>query len=325
MAGSLTGLSVRHQRVSPDLTLEILVIALILWAKKWNEVYMQSANIIEVTEANFQQVMVEESMQRLVLLDFWADWCAPCKALTPVLEKLANEYNGQVLLAKINADEQQAITAQFGIRSLPTVAIVKNGQPVDAFQGAEPESAIRERLSKHLPAPWEAPVREAQAFMEAGQYDEALVLLRDAYTQSGDLFEIGLLMADCYLHMKRAKEAAALLEGASMEQQLHPHYKELMSRVELALEAAESPELRELQAKFANDPDNLELKLELAVQYYQAERYEDALQTILEILQVDKNYQEGGARKTMLDILNGLGKGDPLAAKYQRKLFTLLY
>jgi putative thioredoxin len=286
---------------------------------------MQSPNIVEVTEANFQQVMVEESAQRLVLLDFWADWCAPCKALTPILEKLADEYNGQVLLAKINADEQQNITAQFGIRSLPTVAIVKNGQPIDAFQGAEPESAIRERLDKHLPAPWEAAVHEAQALSSEGQFDEALVLLRDAYAQSGEMFEIGLLMADCYLHVNRANDAKSILDNATMEQQLNPLFKELLSKVELALEAADSPELRELQAKLEQDPENLDLKLELAIQYSQADRSEDALQLILEVLQKDKNYHDGGARKTMLDIINGLGKGDPLAAKYQRKLFTLMY
>lgn len=284
-----------------------------------------SVNIVDVTEANFQQVMIEESSQRLVLLDFWADWCAPCKALTPVLEKLAHEFNGQILLAKINADEQQNIVAQFGIRSLPTVAIVKNGQPIDAFQGAEPESAIRERLQQHLPAPWEAGVREAQALVAEQKFDEALVLLREAYTVSGELYEIGLMMADCYLHLKRVNEAQALLQGATMEQQLHPQYKELMSRLELMLEAADTPAILELQAKLADEPDNLELKYELSIQLSQAERIEESLQTILEVLQRDKNYKEGAARKTMLDIISSLGKGDPLAAKYQRKLFTLLY
>lgn len=286
---------------------------------------MQSPNIIDVTEANFQQVMVEESSQRLVLLDFWADWCAPCKALTPVLEKLADEFNGQVLLAKINADEQQAIVGQFGIRSLPTVAIVKNGQPIDAFQGAEPESAIRERLLQHLPPPWEATVAKAQALAQTGDFKEALSLLRDAYAESNESFEIGLLVADCLLHLKRGKDALAILETASMEEQLHPSYKELMSRVELMLEAAESPEIRELQAKLASNPDDLELKYELSVQFSQSDRVEEALALILEVLRVDKNFHDGAARKTMIDMLNGLGKGDPLAAKYQRKLFTLMY
>jgi putative thioredoxin len=282
-------------------------------------------NIVDVTEENFQQVMIEESQQRLVLLDFWADWCAPCKALTPILEKLTAEFNGQVLLAKINADEQQNIVAQFGVRSLPTVAIVKNGQPIDAFQGAEPESVIREKLLQHLPPPWEAAVAEAQAHAAEGRFDEALELLRSAYADSQEAFEIGLMMADCYLHLKRAKDAEAILENASLEDQLHPQYKELMSRLELMLEAAETPEIKELQAQLESDPDNLELQFELAVQFSQAERVEEALQTILGVLQKDKNFKDGAARKTMIDILSSLGKGDPLAAQYQRKLFTLMY
>lgn len=286
---------------------------------------MDSVNIVDVTEANFQQVMVEESAQRLVLLDFWAEWCAPCKALGPILEKLAHEYGGQILLAKINADEQQAITAQFGIRSLPTVAIVKNGQPIDAFQGAEPESAIRERLQKHLPAPWEGAIAEARELAQQEKFDEALPLLREAWMQSEQQFEIGLLLADCLLHLKRANDAAAILEGASMEQQLDPNYKELISRLQLMQEAADSPEIRELQSKLAADPENMTLKMELAVQLQQADRAEEALDLMLSVLQKDKNFADGTARKTMLDMLNGLGKGDPLAAKYQRKLFTLLY
>ena len=286
---------------------------------------MNAVNVIDVTEANFQQIMVEESAQRLVILDFWAEWCAPCKALGPILEKLAQEYGGQFLLAKINADEQQAITSQFGIRSLPTVAFVKNGQPIDAFQGAEPESAIRERLQQHLPAPWEGLIDEARQLASNGQVAEALPLLREAYVQSGEQFEVGLILADCLLQLKRATDANELLKGATLEQQLNPQYKELMSRLELMLEAADSPEILELQSQLAEDPDNGDLKMELAVQLQQADRAEEALELMLSILQKDKNYAEGAARKTMLDMISGLGKGDPLAARYQRKLFTLLY
>lgn len=284
-----------------------------------------SVNIIDVTEENFQQVMVEESQKRLVLLDFWADWCAPCKALGPVLEKLAEEYAGQVLLAKINADEQQNITAQFGIRSLPTVAIVKDGQPIDAFMGVEPESVIREKLALHLPPPWEAAVIDAQALMASGNYDDALSLLREAHTLSGEDYDIGLLVAECYLNLKRLREAEALLSSANMEQQLNPLYKTLQSRLELMLEASETPAILELQKQLIESPDDLELKTELGVQFSQCDRVAEALQILLEVLQRDLHYKDGGTRKIFLDVLSGLGKGDPLAVKYQRKLFTLLY
>ena len=288
---------------------------------------MQQAavNIVDVNEANFQQVMFEESAQRMVLLDFWAHGCTSCKALTPVLEKIASELGGQVLLAKINADEQPNIVAQFGVRNFPTIAVVKNGQPVDALQGAQPEGVVREFLQKHLPEIWEAGVQQAQTLIEAGEYEQALTHLHEAYKLSGDMFEIGLIMANCYLHLKRAKEAQALLEKPTMEQQLLPQYKELMSRLELMLEAADTPAILDLQTQLAATPDNLELKYELAIQFSQVERVEEALQAMLELLQKDRGFKDGAARKTMLDILNGLGKGDPLAARYQRKLFSLMY
>lgn len=282
-------------------------------------------NVIDVNEQNFHQVMVEESAKRLVVLDFWAEWCAPCKALGPILEKLAEEYDGQILLAKINADEQQMITAQFGIRSLPTVAFVKDGQPVDGFQGAEPESAVRERLAQHLPPPWATLLDQAAELMAQGQFDEALGYYRQAYVDSEEMFEIALMLADCYLQMSRANEAEEILSKATMEQQLEPQYKELIARLELMKEAADTPEVRELQQKLAQDPENQELKFELAIQLHQASRMEEALQTMLSVLQKDKGFKEGAAKKMMLDMLSSLGKGDPLAAQYQRKLFTLMY
>ena len=112
-----------------------------------------SAHIVEIDESNAQQLLIDESMTRPVVVDFWADWCGPCKQLMPILEKLADEYQGAFLLAKVNADEQQMLAQQLGVRSLPTVMVIKEGQPIDGFSGAQPESAVREMLDKHLPSP----------------------------------------------------------------------------------------------------------------------------------------------------------------------------
>src|SRR5690606_23449923 len=124
-------------------------------------------HIVDITLENAQQLLIDESFNRPVLVDFWADWCAPCKALMPILEKLANEYQGAFLLAKVNADEQNMISGQFGVRSLPTVILIKDGQPIDGFAGAKSEVEVRELLQKYLPKAWEATLQEAEALISA--------------------------------------------------------------------------------------------------------------------------------------------------------------
>lgn len=284
-----------------------------------------AANVITVTEQNFHQVMVEESQKRLVVMDFWADWCAPCKALMPILEKLAGEYPDQLLLAKVNADEQQNIVAQFGVRSLPTVAFIQNGQPVDAFMGAEPESAIRERLEKYLPKPWDDLMERAVALKAEGDLDGALPLMREAYNLSQEDTQIAFQLADLYIGLNRAPDAEAILDKMTMTQQTEPQYKELRSRLTLVSQASETPEIQQLQTRLQQEPDNLEVAYELAVQYSQVNRYEEALETLVGVLRRDKHFRDGEAKTTFLDIINSLGKGDPVAAKFQRQLFTLLY
>lgn len=283
-----------------------------------------SLHAVEITLENARQYLIDESMTRPVVVDFWADWCAPCKALLPVLEKLANEYAGAFLLAKVNADQLPDITAQFGVRSLPTVVVMKDGQPVDAFQGAQPESAVRQLLDKHLPSPWDAQLDQAQEKMAAGEWAAALPLLREAADSAGQRADILLALAHTYLQLDRLEEAEQTLSGVQFKDQ-DAMYHQLMAQLELKREAARTPEIQALEARLNDDPDNLELAYELAVQFSQHNHHRDALRLLLTVLERDRNFREGGARKAYLDILATLGKGDPLAVEYQRKIYNLLY
>src|SRR5690606_21585864 len=139
--------------------------------------------IVDITMENAQSQLIEESFTRPIVVDFWADWCAPCKSLMPVLEKIATEYLGAFLLAKVNADTQNAIAGQFGVRSLPTVMLIKDGQPVDGFVGAKSEAEVREFLAKYLPKPWEAALQQAQELIAAQDIQGALPLLRQVYEE----------------------------------------------------------------------------------------------------------------------------------------------
>lgn len=281
-------------------------------------------HVIDVTEQNAQQVLLDESSRRLVLVDFWADWCAPCKALMPVLEKLANEYAGKFLLAKVNADQQQMIAGQFGVRSLPTVILMKDGQPVDAFQGVQPEQAIRELLDTHLPKPWDAMLAAAQTHLAAGAFNEALPLLRQAYEASTQRTDIALALAHTWLQLQRTDEAEAILKAVPIQDR-DAHYEQLMAQLELRRQAGKAPEIEVLEQRLKNDPDNHALACQLAVQLSEHGHHKDALENLLAVLRADLNFQDGGAKKIFLDVLAALGKGDPMAVQFQRKFFTLLH
>ncbi len=280
--------------------------------------------IVNVDETNAQQVLIEESTRRPVVVDFWAQWCEPCKTLMPLLEKLADEYQGDFLLARVNADEQQMIAQQLGVRNLPTVMVIKDGQPVDGFTGAQPEVQIREMLDKYLPKPWDGMLAQALELIAAGTPAEALPLLREAYEDSGHRHDITLAYCGVLIETNRHDEAEQVLNGVRMADQDGP-WEQLKSQLHIKREAASSPEIDDLKARLSADGDNLELRHALAVQYSSEGVHREALENLYAILVVDRDYADGGTRRTLLDTIATLGKGDPLAAEYQRKLFGLMY
>lgn len=280
--------------------------------------------IVNVDEGSAQALLIDESFKRPVVVDFWADWCGPCKQLMPVLEKLANEYAGAFLLAKVNADEQQMLSSQLGVRSLPTVMIIKDGQPIDGFAGAQPESAVREVLEKHLPSPFAAKLEEAQALIEADDAAAAVALLRPLWEESGRQADITYLLATALVESNRCDDAEEVLDTIKMVDQ-DALYEQLKAQIELKREAARSPEVEALEAELAKDESNHEARVKLAVQLSQVGQYRDALEHLLVVLQADRDFGNGEAKRLYLDAIATIGKGDPLAAEYQRKLFSLLY
>ena len=281
-------------------------------------------NVVDIDQSNVQQYMIDESFNRPVVVDIWADWCAPCKQLMPLLEKLADEYAGAFLLAKINADEQQGISQQLGVRSLPTVMVFKDGQPVDGFAGAQPETAVREMLQKHLPSPWDAKIAEATALLDQGDTSGALALLRAAWEESNKLLDITLAYAGALVEGKRLDEAEEVLNEVRLVDRDAQH-EQLMAQIELKREAGKSPEIEALESELASDESNHSVRVKLAVQLTAGAHYRDALEHLLVILRADRDWSNGEAKRLYLDTIAAIGKGDPLAAEYQRKLFSIMY
>ena len=281
-------------------------------------------NVVDIDQNNAQQYLIDESFNRPVVVDFWADWCAPCKQLMPLLEKLAEEYAGAFLLAKINADEQQGISQQLGVRSLPTVMVFKDGQPVDGFSGAQPETAVREMLQKHLPSPWDAKIAEATELLDRGDTSGALALLRAAWEESNKLLDITLAYAGALVEANRLDEAEEVLNEVRLVDRDALH-EQLMAQIELKREAGKSPEIEALESELASDESNHSVRVKLAVQLTTGAHYRDALEHLLVVLRADRDWSNGEAKRLYLDTIASIGKGDPLAAEYQRKLFSILY
>ena len=280
--------------------------------------------IVNIDESNAAQLLIDESHKRPVVVDFWADWCEPCKTLMPLLEKIATEYDGAFLLAKVNADEQQGIAQQFGVRSLPTVMVIQGGQPVDGFAGAQPENQVRQMLEKYLPKPWDGLLQLAQEAMADGDFAGALSPLRRAWEDSDHRLDITLTYAHALIESLRLDEAETVLATVRLVDQ-DATYEQLRAQLEIKREAAKSPEIDALLQRLAADPDDLDVRHQLAVQYTNTGQFKEALDSLIGILQVDLAHGDGATKKLLLDTIASLGKGDPLVVEYQRKLYSLLY
>lgn len=278
--------------------------------------------IVDVTLENAQQVLIDQSHQTLVVIDFWADWCEPCKQLMPVLEKLAHDYQGKFVLAKVNCDEQQQLAMQFGVRSLPTIAFMKDGQPVDGFAGVQPESEIKALLEKYLPSAEDDSFEQALQLAQTGDWSSALPLFEQAYLGQPENIQFKFAFINACLENGLIDRAEKLLMEIRMADQ-DSDYQQLLAKLDLAKQALDSPEIRALQEQLDQQPDDLDLKVKLAVALHQVHRNQEALSLLFDQLKI--SLSEGEIKKTFLDIIAALPSGDPLAGEYRRKLYTLLY
>ncbi|VYT82151.1 co-chaperone YbbN [Metakosakonia massiliensis] len=284
---------------------------------------MSVQNIVNITEANLHQTL-DQSVTTPVLFYFWSERSQHCLQLTPILESLAAQYNGQFILAKVDCDAEQMLASQFGLRAIPTVYLFQNGQPVDGFQGPQPEEAIRALLDKVLPREEELKAQQALALIEEGKHAEALPLLKEAWQLSNQSSEIGLLLAETQIALNRSDEAEAVLKTVPLQDQ-DTRYQGLVAQIELLKQAADTPEIQQLQQQVEASPEDAQLATQLALQLHQVGRNEEALELLFGHLRKDLGAADGQARKMLQEILAALGTGDALAAKYRRQLYSLLY
>lgn len=281
--------------------------------------------IFEASEQNFDTLVLQNSHQVPILVDFWADWCAPCQMLMPVLSKLAEEYNGGFLLAKVNSDEQQALAARYGVRSLPTLKLFQNGEAVEEIMGAQPEPVLRDLLDKYVAKASDHAVAQAMMLHQKGQTEEALSLLTQTAQEDRHNHRIYLAIAAIFMEMGETEKAEEVLGHIGPEKQDDPEVKALRSQIQLAGSAADMPSLEALNQRLADNPKDGEALYQSAIQYQRLGDHAAALEQLLRLLQCDRKYGDDIARKTMLDIFEALGNQGPLVSQYRRRMMTVLY
>lgn len=284
---------------------------------------MLNNSVINVTEANLHQTL-EQSASIPVLFYFWSERSQHCLQLNPILDKLASEYAGQFVLAKVDCDAEQMVASQFGLRTIPTVYLFKDGQPVDGFQGPQPEEFIRELLGRFLPKEEELKAAQAAELIAEGKMAEALPLLKEARALDPKRSDIALSLAEVQIALNRSDDAEAILATIPLQDQ-DSRYHGLVAQIELLKQAADTPEIQLLQKQVEAEPENAVIAAQLALQLHQVGRNEEALELLMTHLRKDLAAADGAARKTLMDILAALGNGDALASKYRKQLYSLMY
>jgi putative thioredoxin len=279
---------------------------------------------IDVNEENFETAVLEQSKQVPVLADFWAQWCGPCKVLGPVLERLAEEYAGAFIVAKVNVDENPSLAAAFRIQGIPAVKLFKDGDLASEFTGALPEPMVREFLSKFLPTAADKQAQEAARLETEGKTAEAKALYQSILdsdpNHAKSLLGIGRLAMDA------GDNDAALeyLDKISVVADERKDAERLIARLKLQGGTA-AQDLKALHAKIEAEPNNLEARLALAQALAAMENYRDALPQFLQIVKTDRGFQDDAARKAMIQIFEVLGSDDPLTDQYRNELAKVLF
>jgi putative thioredoxin len=288
----------------------------------------QSPHIFEVTETNFEQEVLLASQHTPILLDFWAAWCGPCRQLMPILEKLAHEFGGAFRLGKVDTDQQMQVAAAFGIRSLPTVVLMKNGQVADHFMGAQPERAVRELLARNqivageapaaaaMPAPVEDPLVETDV-------DAKIAALKATLAEKPEQEETAIELAELLVRVGEKDEAAALLDGLKTQAE-SDGARRVRALLGFVRQLEKAPDPDSLQQRVARNPADLEALHLLGVYLILAGQEQAALDHFLTVMRLDRKYGDDLGRKSLIDAFRLVADAD-LVGDYRRRMSSLLF
>ena len=285
-------------------------------------------HVIDATQANFETEVIQASLHTPVLVDLWAEWCGPCKALGPVLEKLAAEYNGAFILAKVDVDAEQTLAGMFGVRSIPTVVLIKDGQVADGFAGAKTEGEVRQFLDKHVEKPGiiggNAGATEGAAAAPAEPPEQAVARLRQEIEADPKHKEKVFDLVQALLRADQIEEAKAELAGLPANLETDARARRLHDQIGLAESLGAAPPAAELRARLEKNADDHEARDLLGVRLLMEGDSEAGLEQFLELLQRDRDWNEGQARKRLIAAFGMLDDAE-LVGRYRRRMSSLLF
>tara|TARA_B100001540_G_scaffold16077_1_gene13715 strand:+ start:74 stop:940 length:867 start_codon:yes stop_codon:yes gene_type:complete len=285
----------------------------------------ENLNILEINEADFEEKVLKDSSVSLILVDFWAPWCGPCKQLTPLLEKVVNSSSGKVKLVKINIDENQQIAAQLRIQSIPAVFSFKDGQPVNAFQGVIPEKKIIEFIEKSLGEKIEEDHTEfyesVKSLIENNEYNEAKNLLENFLAKNSKEFESFALYINCLSELNQFEEADDFYKSLSKEVLENNKVKGAIKKLSIKKKNSKGPDLEELINKLKNNPSDINIILNLGDKYFASDMIDEAFNLLL---QNYKNHKEKIKIK-FIEFFSALGNDHLKTIEYRKKFSSIMF
>jgi len=286
-----------------------------------------TSTIFDATQANFEAEVINASFDQPVLVDFWATWCGPCKTLGPLIEKVVGEYAGAIKLAKVDCDKEQQLAAMFGVRSIPTVVLVREGQLVDGFTGALPEAQLREFLARHVqpgePAEDDVPVEDL-APRVAETPEQAIARIQQEMAKEPDRAELKLDLALAQLRVGNAAAAQAELDSLPANLASDDRARRVRGQLELAQALKDAPPAAELQRRIEKDPADHAARDLLGLRLVLEGDAEAGLEQLLGVLKADRNWNDGQAKKHLVAAFSVLDDAD-LVGTYRRKMSSLLF
>ena len=285
----------------------------------------ENTNIIDVTESEFNDRVIEASENKLIVVDFWAPWCGPCKQLTPILEKIISKSGDKITLVKINIDENQQIAAQLRIQSIPTVYAFKDKQIVNAFQGVIPEGQIIEFIEKCLGSKINEDFtefyNEIESAMAENKFEETKDTLLEFISKNSDEIKGICFYLECLIELKQFEEVEMFISSLEKEVQNKDEVKQVLKKMEIVKNNSSGPNINELLGKLESEPNNIDLILEISDKYFSMKQYENGMDLLL------KNYPKNkdSIKNKMVEFFAVLGNTDQVTIQYRKKLSQLMF